>query len=61
MSKQDHRLYDWLFRYNSYKKEWYAARRDDSHLLFSDLKNKKVINGKSIGEILTKAENAKGD
>jgi hypothetical protein len=61
MSKQNHKLYGWLFRYNSYTKEWYAARRDDSHLLFSDLKNKKIIKNPSIRELLKVVQDVKGD
>jgi hypothetical protein len=63
MPEQNHKWYDWLFRYNSYTKEWYAARREDSHLLFSDIKNKKVLKASGtrgmsgIGEILKKVDN----
>lgn len=52
-------LYDWVFRYNSYTKSWYATNRSNYNDLFSKKDSDKILKSSSIktlAEIIYKIE-----
>lgn len=46
------KIHGYVFTYNDYTKRWYAVKREDYSLLFSDIKNKKVIKSDKIETLI---------
>lgn len=52
-------VHNWLFHKNEYTGRWYAAKRDDIHLMFNDIQNPKVLsstNPDTLVEIINKTD-----
>lgn len=49
----EHSLYNWLFNYNTYTKQWNAFHRDDKNAYFGNgLECKSKITSKTIDTLL---------
>jgi hypothetical protein len=57
----DHSLYNWLFNYNTYTKQWNAFHRDDKEAYFGNgLECKSKIASKTIDTLLYMIITTKG-
>jgi hypothetical protein len=45
---ENNSLYGWLFAYNPYAKQWYAAEREDYFKMFSDIKDENILKSSDI-------------
>ena len=59
--KDDNYLYDWVFRYNKYTKNWCAANRDNYNDLFSKENSNNVLKSSSIETLIELIDKIEGD
>jgi hypothetical protein len=59
--KENNYLYDWIFRYNSYTKNWYATDRSNYNHLFSKENSEKVLKSSSIETLIEIISKIEGD
>lgn len=58
--KMEH-LYDWVFNYNPYRKEWRAVKRDNYHLMFSNGNYRDVLKSSDINTLFEIISKTNGD
>ena len=54
-------LYDWIFNYNPYKKEWRAVKREDYSLLFSAINSNQIIRSSDLNTLVEIISATNGD
>jgi hypothetical protein len=59
--KEDNYLYDWVFRYNAYTKNWCATNRDNYNHLFSKQNSDSVLKSSSIETLIEVINKIEGD
>ena len=52
---------DWVFRFNPYTKNWYAATRENYRKLQNDISNKEVISSSKIETLIDLISRTDGD
>lgn len=52
---------DWVFRFNPYTKNWYAATRENYRKLQNDIGNKEVISSSKIETLIDLINRTDGD
>ena len=51
----------WIFTYNEYTKNWQAATRENSSMLFNDMMNSKVLKSPSFNTLIDIIIRTQGD
>lgn len=46
------RVAGWMFMYNEFTGNWQAAKREDSSLLYNDIKSSKVLKSKNLDTLI---------